>query len=87
MQYLILGLFPKQAIQYHSKSSLYDPITNSEDPEIEQFYEDLQDLLEITPKIYVLFITGNWKVKVRSQEIPGITGKLGLGTQNEEGKG
>ena len=55
--------------------------------EIEQFYEDLQDLLELTPKKDVLFIIGDWNAKVGSQEIPGVMGKFGLGVQNEEGKG
>ena len=51
--------------------------------EAERFYEDLQDLLELTPKNDVLFITGDWNANVRSQEIPGVTGKFGLGAQNE----
>ena len=54
--------------------------------ELEQFYEDLQDLLEITPKKDVLFIRGAWNAKVGSQETPGVTGKFGLGVQNEAGK-
>ena len=53
---------------------------------MEQFYEDLQDLLELTPKKDVLFITGNWNAKVGSQETPGVTGKFGLGVQNEAGQ-
>ena len=53
---------------------------------IEQFYEDLQDLLELTPKKDVLFIIGDWNAKVGSQEIPGVTGKFGLGVQNESGQ-
>ena len=56
--------------------------SNAEEAEAEQFYEDLQDLLEVTPKNDVLFITGDWNAKVRSQEIPGVTGKFGLGVQN-----
>ena len=60
---------------------------NVEDDEVERFYEDLQDLLELTPKKDVLFIIGDWKAKVGSQEIPGITGKFGLGVQMEQGKG
>ena len=55
--------------------------------EDERFYEDLQDLLELTPEKDVLFIIGDWNAKVRSQEIPGVTGKFGLGIQNEAGKG
>ena len=51
--------------------------------EAERFYEDLQDLLEIRPKNDVLFIIGDWNAKIRSQEIPGVTGKFGLGVQNE----
>ena len=50
------------------------------------FYEDLQDLLELTPKKHVLFIIGDWNAKVGSQEIPGVTGKFGLGVQNEAGQ-
>ena len=56
---------------------------NAEEAELEQFYEDLQDLLEVTPKRDVLFIIGAWNVKVGSQETPGVTGKFGLGVQNE----
>ena len=59
--------------------------SNAEEAEVEWFYEDLQDLLELTPKKDVLFITGDWNAKVRSQETPGITGKFGLGVQNEAG--
>ena len=64
----------------------YAPITNAEESEVERFYEDLQDLVELTPKTDVLFITGDWNAKVGSQEIPGVTGKLGLGVQNEAGQ-
>ena len=59
------------------------PTSNAELAEIEWFYEDLQDLLELTPKKDVLFITGDWNAKVGSREIPGVTGKFGLGVQNE----
>ena len=59
---------------------------NSEEAEVEQYYEDLQDLLELTPKKDVLFIIGDWKVKVGSQETPGVTGKFGLGVWNEAGQ-
>ena len=62
------------------------PISNAEEAEVEQFYEDLQDLLELTPKKDVLFIIGGWNAKVGSQEIPGVTGKVGLGVQNEAGQ-
>ena len=54
--------------------------------EVEQFYENLQDLLELTPKKYVLFIIGDWNAKVGSQEILGVKGKFGFGVQNEEGQ-
>ena len=63
------------------------PTNNAEEAEVEWFYEDVQDLLERTPQKYVLFIIGDWNAKVGSQEIPGVTGKFGLGVQNEEGKG
>ena len=62
---------------------LYAPTSNAEEAEVERFYEDLQDLLELTPKKDVLFIIGDWNEKVRSQETPGVTGKLGFGVQNE----
>ena len=64
---------------------IYAPISNAEETEVERFYEDLQDLLE-TPKMDVLFIIGDWNAKVGSQETPGVTGKFGLGVQNEEAK-
>ena len=62
---------------------VYAPTSSAEEAEVERFYEDLQDLLELTPKKDVLFILGDWNAKVGSQEIPGITGKFGLGVQNE----
>ena len=65
---------------------VYVPTSTAEEAEVEHFYEDLQDLLELTPKKDVLFITGQWNVKVGSQEIPGVTGKFGLGVQNEVGQ-
>ena len=64
----------------------YAPTSNAEEAEVERFYEDLQDLLELTPKKVVLFIIGDWNAKVGSQETPGVTGKFGLGVQNEAGK-
>ena len=64
---------------------VYAPISNAEETEVEQFYEDLQDLLEVTPQKDVLFIIGDWNAKVGSYEIPGVTGKFGLGMQNEAG--
>ena len=66
--------------------SVYVPATNTEEAEVEQFYEDLQDLLELTLKKDVLFILGDWNAKVGSQEKPGVTGKFGLGVQNEGGQ-
>ena len=64
----------------------YAPTSNTEEAEVEQFYEDLQDLLELTPKKDVLFIIGDWNTKVGSQETPGVTGKFGLGIRNEAGQ-
>ena len=64
----------------------YAPTSNTEEAEVEWFYEDLQDLLELTPKKDALFIIGDWNAKVGSQEIPGVTGKFGLGVQNEAGQ-
>ena len=61
----------------------YAPTSNAEEAEVEQFYEDLQGLLELTTKKDVHFIIGNWNAKVGSQETPGVTGKFGLGVQNE----
>ena len=61
----------------------YAPTSNAEEAEVERFYEDLQDLLELIPKKDVLFIIGVWNAKVGSQETPGVTGKLGLGIRNE----
>ena len=77
--------FPRQTIQYHGNPS-YAPTSNAEEAEVEWFYEDLQDLLELTPKKDVLFIIGDWTAKVGSQETPGVTGKFGLGIQNEAGQ-
>ena len=65
---------------------VYAPTSNTEEAEVEQFYEDLQDLLELIPKKDVLFIIGDWNTKVGSQETPGITGKFGLWVQNEAGQ-
>ena len=64
----------------------YAPTSNAEEAEVERFYEDLQDVLELTPKKDVLFIIGDWNAKVGSQETPGITGKFGRGVQNEAGQ-
>ena len=64
----------------------YAPVSNAAEAEVEWFYEDLQDLLELTPQKDVLFIIGDWNAKVESQETPGVTGKFGLGVQNEAGQ-
>ena len=64
----------------------YSPTSNGEEGKVEWFYEDLQDLLELTPQKDVLFIIGDWNAKVGSQETPGVTGKFGLGVQNEAGQ-
>ena len=65
---------------------VYTPISNAKEVEFQWFYEDLQDLLELTPKKDVLFIIGDWNAKVGSQETPGVTGKFGLGILNEAGQ-
>ena len=65
---------------------VYAPTSNAEEAEVEQVYEDLQDLLELTPRKDVLFIIGDWNAKVGSQETPGVTGKFGLGIRNEAGQ-
>ena len=65
---------------------VYAPTSNAEEAEVESFYEDLQDLLELTPKKDVLFIIRDWNAKLGSQETPGLTGKFGLGIQNEAGQ-
>ena len=65
---------------------VYAPTSNAEEAEVERFYEDLQDLLELAPKKDVLFIIGDWNAKVGSQETPGVTGKFGGGMQNEAGQ-
>ena len=65
---------------------VHAPTSNIKEAEFEQFYEDLQDLLELTPKKDVIFITGDWNAKVGSQETPGVTGKFGFGVQNEAGQ-
>ena len=65
---------------------VYTPTSNAEEAEVEQFYKDLQDLLELTPQKDILFIIGDWNAKVGSQEISGVTGKFGPGVQNEAGQ-
>ena len=67
-------------------TQIYAPTTNAKEAEVEWFYEDLQDLLELTPKKDILFIIGDWNAKVGSQEIPGVIGKSGLGVWNEAGQ-
>ena len=64
----------------------YDTTTNAKEAKAEQLYDDIQDLLELTPRKDVLFVVGDWNAKVGSQEIPGVTGKFGLGVQNEAGE-
>ena len=65
---------------------VYAPTSNAEEAEVERFYEDLQELLELRPPKHVFFIIGDWNAKVGSQETPGVTGKFGLGVQNEAGQ-
>ena len=65
---------------------VYAPSTNAKEAEVEEFYEELQDLLELTPKKDIIFIIGDWNAKVGSHEIPGVTGNFGLGIQNEAGR-
>ena len=65
---------------------VYAPTSNAEEAEVERFYEDLQDLLELTPKTDVIFILGDWNVRVGSQETPGVTGQFGLEMWNEAGQ-
>ena len=77
--------FPRQTIQHHV-IQVCAPTTDAKEAEVEWFCEDLQDLLELTPKKDVLFSIGGWNAKVRSQETPGVTGKFGLGIQNEAGQ-
>ena len=78
--------FPRQTIQYHGDPSLC-PNHNTEEVEVEWFYEHLQDLLELTPTKDVLFIIGDWNAKVGSQETPGLTGSLALEYRMKQGKG
>ena len=80
-----LCLFPSNPFNI-TVIQAYAPTSNAEEAEVEWFYEDLQDLLELTPKKDVLFIIGDWNAKVGSGETPGVTGKIGLGVQNEAGQ-
>ena len=70
----------------HSVIQLYALTSNAKEAEVERFYEDLQDLLELTPKKDVLFIIGDWNAEVGSQETPGVIGEFGLGVRNEAGQ-
>ena len=80
------------SVRFHGKPfnimviQVYAPTSNTEEADVERFYEDLQDLLELTLKKDGLFIIGDWNAKVRSQETPGVTGKFGLGIQMKQGK-
>ena len=65
---------------------VYAPTSNTQEVEVERFYEDLQDLLKLTPKKDILFIIGDWNAKIGSQETPGVTGTFGLGVQNKAGQ-
>ena len=95
VQNVVLGCSLKNnrriSVRFQSKPfnimviQVYAPTSNIEEAEAEQFYEDLQDLLELTPPKYVLFIIGDWNARVGSQEIPEVTCKFGLGVQNEAG--
>ena len=80
-----LCLSLRQTIQI-TVFQVYALTSNAEEAEVERFYEDLQDLLELTPPKDILFIIGDWNAKVRSQELPGVTGKFGPGVQNEAGQ-
>ena len=80
-----LTSFPRQTINI-TVIQVYVLTNNAEEAEVEWFYEDLQDLLEVTPKKDVLFIIGDWNAKGGSQETPRVTGKFGLGVQNEAGQ-
>ena len=76
----------KGKLLYITGIQVYAPTHNAEEAEVEQFYEDLQDLLGLTPKKDILFPIGDWNAKVGSQETSGVTGKFGLGVQNEAGQ-
>ena len=75
-------MFPRQPFNI-TVIQVYAPTSNAEEAEVEQLYEDLQNLLELTLKKHILFITEDWNAKVGSQKTPGVTGKFGLGVQNE----
>jgi len=82
---LLFHVFVSKA-NHSTVIQVYALTSNAEEAKVERFYEDLQDLLELTSEKDVLFIIGDWNAKVRSQEIPGVTGKFGLGVQNEAGQ-
>ena len=85
--YILLFAFPTVLFPSKLNLNVYKSSTsNAEEAEVERFYEDLQDLWELTPKKDVFFIIGDWNAKVGSQETPGVTGKFGLGIQNEAGQ-
>ena len=93
MQYLdAISKMTERSLRFQGKPfnitviQVYAQTRKAEEAEVEQFYEDLQDLLELTPKKDVLFIIGDWNAKVESQETPGVTGKFGLGVKNEAGQ-
>ena len=92
MQYLDVISKITEIVRFQGKPfniteiQVYAPTSSTEEAEVEQFYEDLQDLYELTPKKDVLFIIGDWNAKVGSEEIPRVTGKFGLGVQNEAGQ-
>ena len=76
------SLFISKANHSISRIQVYAPTSNTEEAEVEQFYEDIQDLLELTPQKDILFIIGDWNAKVGSQETPRVTGKFGLRVKN-----
>ena len=93
MQYLeAISIMTEWTLRFQGKPfnirviQVYAPTSNTEEAEVEWFYEDLQNLLELTPKKDVLFIIGDWNAKVESQEIPGVTSKFSLEVQNEAGQ-
>jgi len=83
---LTFRIFVKLLLHVRHWARPYAPTSNSEEAEVERFYEDLQGLLELTPKKDVLFIIGDWNAKAGSQDTPGVIGKFGLGIQNEVGQ-
>ena len=96
VQNAVFGCYPKNdrmiSVRFRGKPfnitviQVYAPTSNAEEAEVEQFYEDLQDLLELTPPKDVLFIIGDWNAKVGSQETPGVTGTFALGIRNKAGQ-